>query len=198
MKSVRDWDKKRNATLWAKWTKQVSLGKNGGTGGDNYVTAICGQPMPTPRTAPTLKGWTFGGYWNTVRADVKGNPLGKQYYGANMQSIRSCDKGVPEKLWAKWTVRVNLGKNGGSGGDSYVTVTRNQPFPKRTMPKKSGYAFGGYWISSANLIGQCYNTDGTGTESMRWLTGGNPTIWALWTKPSDSVQFKTLDFNCDL
>ena len=181
MNSVRAWDKKRDATLWAKWTKKVTLGKNGGTGGDNYVTVICGQPMPTPRTSPTLKGWTFGGYWSTVRADAEGNPLGKQYYGANMQSVRSCGPGAPETLWAKWNVRVNLGKNGGAGGDNYVTVTMNQPFPQRTMPRKPGSSFAGYWISSVNMIGQCYDPDGAGTESMRWSTGGNPTIWALWT-----------------
>ena len=31
---------------------RVTFGKNGGTGGDNYVTATEGQLMPTPRTAP--------------------------------------------------------------------------------------------------------------------------------------------------
>ena len=181
MNSVRTWDKKHNATLWAKWTKKVTLGKNSGTGGDNYVVATFGQSMPTPRTAPTLKGWTFGGYWDTVAADVKGNPVGKQYYGADMSSVRTCGKTTPGTLWAKWTVRVALGKNGGTGGDDYVTATRGRTFPRRTMPKIAGCTFGGYWISSRGRIGQCYNSDGTGTESMMWLTGGTPTIWALWS-----------------
>ena len=99
-----------------------------------------------------------------------------------MKSVRAWDKTAPGTLWAKWTVRVKLGKNGGTGGDDYVTVTYNQPFPKRTMPKKSGYAFGGYFVSASSKTGQCYNADGTGTSSMKWSTGGSPTIWALWTK----------------
>ena len=161
---------------------RVTFGKNSGTGGDNYVTATYGKPMPTPRTAPKRTGWTFGGYWDTVAMDEKGNPKGRQYYDANMQSVRAWDKKGDATLWAKWTVKVTLGKNGGTGGDNYVTATYNQPFPKRTMPKKPGYAFGGYWMSSNNRIGQCYDADGTGTSTRGWMTGGTPAIWALWTK----------------
>ena len=102
--------------------------------------------------------------------------------------MRNSDKTSAATLWAKWTVRVKLGKNGGTGGDDYVTVTYNQPFPKRTMPKKTGYKFGGYFVSSSKKTGQCYNTDGTGTSSMKWSTGGTPTVWALWTKTSSCVE----------
>ena len=144
--------------------------------------------MPTPRTAPTLKGWTFGGYWDTLACDEKGNPKGKQYYDSNMKSVRNWDKTTATTLWAKWTVRVTLGKIGGTGGDSVVTVTKGQSFPKRTMPTKSGYKFGGYFVSASSKTGQCYNPDGTGTASMKWSTGGTPTIWALWTKTSSFVE----------
>ena len=190
--SAHVWDRKGDTTLWAKWVKpvtcKVTFGKNGGTGGDDYVTATTGQPMPAPRTAPTLKGWAFGGYWDTLACDEKGNPKGKQYYDASMKSVRAWDKTTATTLWAKWTVRVTLGKNGGTGGDSYVTVIRGQPFPKRTMPTKSGYKFGGYFVSASSKTGQCYNADGTGTSSMKWSTGGTPTIWALWTKTSSLVE----------
>ncbi len=190
--SAHVWDRGGNVTLWAKWVVpvacKVTLGKNGGTGGDNYVTATTGKAMPTPRTAPKRAGWTFGGYWDTLACDAKGNPLGKQYYDASMKSVRAWDKTSAMTLWAKWTVRVKLGKNGGTGGDDYVTVIFNQPFPTRTMPTKSGYAFGGYFVSASAKTGQCYNADGTGTSSMKWTTGGTPTIWALWTKTLACVE----------
>ena len=193
--SAHAWDKSGSVTLWAKWVAavqvKVTFGKNGGTGGDNYVTATTGQPMPTPRTAPTLKGWSFGGYWDTLACDAKGNPLGKQYYNSKMESVRNWDKTAATTLWAKWTVKVTLGKNGGTGGDSTVTVIKGQPFPKRTMPTKSGYTFGGYFVSASTKTGQCYNPDGTGTASMKWSTGGTPTIWALWTKTSACVELPT-------
>ncbi len=190
--SAHTWDKSGSVTLWAKWVKpvacKVTFGKNGGTGGDDYVTATTGKAMPTPRTAPKRTGWTFGGYWDTLACDASGNPLGKQYYDASMKSVRAWDKTAAATLWAKWTVRVKLGKNGGTGGDDYVTVIFNQPFPKRKMPTKSGYTFGGYFVSASSKTGQCYNPDGTGTASMKWSTGGTPTIWALWTKTSACVE----------
>ena len=190
--SAHTWDKKGDTTLWAKWVKpvacRVTFGKNGGTGGDSYVTATTGKAMPTPRTAPKRTGWTFGGYWDTLACDASGNPKGKQYYDANMKSVRAWDKTSAATLWAKWTVRVKLGKNGGTGGDDYATVIYNQPFPKRAMPKRTGYVFGGYWVSVSRKTGQCYNADGRGTASMKWTTGGTPTIWALWTKRSSSVE----------
>ena len=190
--SAHAWDKSGSVTLWAKWVKpvacKVTFGKNGGTGGDNYVTATTGKAMPTPRTAPTRSGWTFAGYWDTLACDANGNPTGKQYYDADMKSVRAWDKTSAVTLWAKWTVKVKLGKNGGTGGDDYVTVTYNQPFPKRKMPTRSGYKFSGYFVSASSKTGQCYNADGTGTSSMKWTTGGSPTIWALWTKTGSCVE----------
>ena len=87
--------------------------KNGGTGGDNYVTATYGAAMPTPRTAPKLSGYTFAGYWDTLALDAKGNPKGKQYYDKDMKSVRKWDKTSAATLWAKWTNKVTLGKNEG-------------------------------------------------------------------------------------
>ena len=144
---------------------KVTFGKNGGTGGDNYVTATYGQPMPTPRTAPTLSGYTFGGYWDTLALDEKGNPKGKQYYDANMKSVRAWDKTSATTLWAKWTNKVTLGKNGGTGGDNYVTCTKGQPMPKRTMPTKSGYVFDGYWTTTGTGGVKYYNADGTSAHA---------------------------------
>ena len=166
MKSVRAWDKTANTTLWAKWEQasvsvKVTFGKNGGTGGDNHVTATTGKPMPTPRTAPTLSGYTFGGYWDTLALDANGNPKGKQYYDANMKSVRNWDKTSEATLWAKWTNKVTFGKNGGTGGDNYVTCTKGQPMPKRTMPTKAGYVFDGYWNTTGAGGVKYYNADGT-------------------------------------
>ena len=162
-------------------TYKVTFGKNGGTGGDNYVTATYGAAMPTPRTAPTLSGWTFGGYWDTLALDEKGTPKGKQYYDASMKSVRAWDKTSATTLWAKWTNKVTFGKNGGTGGDSYVTCTKGQPMPKRTMPTKSGYVFDGYWTTTGAGGVKYYNADGTSARA--WDKGGSVTLWAKWVKP---------------
>ena len=91
-------------------TCKVTLGKNGGTDGDDCVTVTFGKPMPTLRTTPKRTFWTFDGYWDTVKTDENGNPIGKQYYDANMKSVRNWDKKGPATLWAKWTSNFSLGK----------------------------------------------------------------------------------------
>jgi len=90
---------------YAHWTDaaatcKVTFGKNGGTGGSDSVSAVSGQAMPAA-TAPTLSGWTFGGYWDTLALDEKGNAKGKQYYDASMKSVRAWDKNGTATLWAK-------------------------------------------------------------------------------------------------
>ena len=174
MKSVRNWDKQGAATLWAKWTARVTLGKNGGTGGDDYVTAIDGQPLPMSRIAPKKAGWTFAGYWDTLK------PGGNQYYDANMKGVRIVANSSPISLWAKWTNRVTLEKNGGTGGDSYVTVTEGQPMPTpRTAPKKNGRTFAGYWDTLKPGGKQYYDAY---MKSVRTVVKTAPArLWARWT-----------------
>ncbi len=155
-------------------TSLVTLGKNGGTGGDASVTCTKGQPMPKC-TVPTMRGYTFDGHWTTVNAG------GVKYYNADGTSAHVWDKSGSVTLWAKWTCLVKLGKNGGKGGGgSYVIATRGQPLPDVVPPKRPGYAFGGYWTSSSKQVGKWINADGTATDA-RWMSGGTPSIFALWT-----------------
>ena len=255
-----------NVTLYAKWTVKtykVTLGKNGGSGGDDFVMAIYGQPMPTSRPAPTRTGYAFGGYFDTT------GPNGKQYYGANMNSVRNWDKTAATTLWAKWTAhtyevafnanggsgempdilmtydvstnltlnaftkvgytfagwatspngevayadgasvknlasgqgttvnlyavwvanayRVTFGKNGGSGGDNYVTVTYDRPMPTpRTAPTRAGYAFGGYYDTTTGPNGKQYYD--AGMNSVRnWDKTAATTLWAKWTANTYTV-----------
>jgi len=174
--AVRNWDKTGNAALWAKWTARVEFGKNGGTGGDDYVTVESGKPMPT-RSMPKRTGYAFGGYWDTL------NSGGKQYYAANGTSMRNFDKaGGNTKFWAKWTARtykVTLGANGGKGGDGYVTATYGQCLPKRTMPKRSGWTFAGYWDTLKPGGKMYYDANGNGVRGLD--VAGNITLWAKWT-----------------
>ena len=69
-----------------------------------------------------------------VKTDADGNPLGKQYYDANMKSVRNWDKKTATTLWAKWTNKVTFGKNGGTGGSDMVQATKGQPMPAATAP----------------------------------------------------------------
>ena len=152
----------------------VCLDGNSGTGGTKKVSAVYGEQLPKI-AVPIKEGWLFDGYWTTVRDG------GVQYYKADGTSARTWDKRSDMTLWAKWICYVKLGKNGGSGGNNYVTATFGQPLPALTPPRKNGSLFGGYWMSANQKKGKCYNADGSAT-AMKWMHGGSPIIWALWTR----------------
>ena len=106
LKSVRNFDKQGDYTLYANWkarTTSVTLDPQGGQNGTTQVTATYAKAMPTGENvvAPTRAGYTFGGYFSSV------NGKGTQYYNADMTSKRNWNKEAEEMtLYAKWTPDV--------------------------------------------------------------------------------------------
>ena len=106
LKSVRNFDKQEDYTLYANWkarTTTVTLDPQGGQNGTAQVTTTYGKAMPTGENivAPTRAGYTFGGYFSSV------NGKGTQYYNTDMTSKRSWNKEAEEMtLYAKWTPDV--------------------------------------------------------------------------------------------
>ena len=89
--------KSDSITLTAKWTLMqfdVTLNKQGGTGGDDGVVAIYGDAMPTA-TMPTRTGYNFLGYFDETSG-------GKQYYNADGSSATTFDKTEDSTLYAQW------------------------------------------------------------------------------------------------
>ncbi len=89
-----------------KWT--VTLGKAGGEGGTDSVTAIFDQPMPDA-TAPTKEGELFDGYFSGP------NGSGTKYYTASMESARNWDIAAHTQLIANWRP-WQIGETGPAGG----------------------------------------------------------------------------------
>lgn len=73
----------------------ITFNKDGGSGGSSSVSAKKGQSMPYA-TAPTKKGYTFGGYYTSR------NGQGTKYYSDSMSSSRSWDKTTNVTLYAYW------------------------------------------------------------------------------------------------
>ena len=94
---VRAWDRGDGATLWAKWTCLVKLGKNGGNGGGSYVMATRGQPLPDV-VPPKRPGFAFGGYWTS-----SGKLTGK-WINADGTATDACWMlGGTPSIYALWT-----------------------------------------------------------------------------------------------
>jgi len=156
-------------------TSLVTFGKNGGTGGAATYTATYGARMGTI-SVPTRAGYTFDGYWTSVKAG------GVQYFDAKGNPLKKWDRKNAITLWAKWTAiqyKLTFGKNGGTGGDNWVTVTYGAKPHNVTVPKKPGYAFGGYWTTTGAGGVQYFSSSGVAQRP--WNQLKNITLWAKWT-----------------
>lgn len=148
-------------------------------------------------TLPTLKGYTFGGYW-AGRSET--NVGGESFYvGTGIQAIDS--KGNSKKnhdsfedmtLYASWqpiTYTISYNANGGSGSMSSDT---NRSYDvsyrlKANTYTRDGYTFSG-WAKSASSTAIAY-VDGAKVSNLSSTNGTVVNLYALWTKiptPSDS------------
>lgn len=209
MKSVRNYDKAENFTLYANWQAHKSTVVFDPQGGNNYgatrVTATYDAAMPTEGVqAPQRQGYTFGGYYSEA------NGQGTQYYTANMTSARTWN--IDERLlnpqvtevtlYAKWianTYTVTLDPQGGTGGSTSVTATYGQKLPSGLIaPTKLGYEFKGYYSNEnqeyAESQGQdyggkqYYDKDMVGVADWDYTYIG-VTLYAHWAPKTYIVTF---------
>ena len=171
------WNNTRTYTLYAKWTVNtydVTLDKQGGSGGTESITATYGQ-TPQSIEVPTLTGYTFGGYWTSP------NGGGGQYYNADGTPTHVWNNTRTYTLYAKWTVNtynVMLDPQGGSGGATNVFATYGQMPPAVEVPTRGGDIFDGYWTAPNGGGGQYFGADGTPTRT--WNNTKTYTLYAKW------------------
>jgi len=119
LSSVKNWDKKEGATLYAQWTLipppagsfVITFNASGGTGGPTTVVAEYGKAMPAltaqaPTKAgdyfsgnPAEGGWFFQGYYDRQDSATAAS-VGKQYYDADLKPIGNWDKQADTTLYA--------------------------------------------------------------------------------------------------
>ena len=117
----------------------ITFNKDGGSGGSSSVSAQKGQSMPYA-TAPTKKGYTFGGYYTSR------NGQGTKYYSDSMSSSRSWDKTKNVTLYAYWIEDDNGIKLTSSNFKTYFNFS-----------------------SSCSVTRSSYNSYGTATYSFFYI-----------------------------
>ena len=203
--TTRTWNYSGDKTLLANWTKTVSLNANGGTAGSlASLTAGIGRPLGQKCTqvasnnsdypirslfnvgitdksdwAPTRTGYTFAGYWSTSASSGGTCWIDKDGVGEKATSA------IPSTLYARWTPNtytVSFDANGGSGGQSAdVTVIYDSAMPtiSTTKPTRAGYAFGGWYDTSAASGGTQYYT-AAGASVRTWKKTADAKLYARW------------------
>jgi uncharacterized repeat protein (TIGR02543 family) len=93
-------------TLFAQWSQSytITLNKNSGTDGTSTLTVANNQPMPSDATAPSRRGFFFGGYYTAT------NGGGTQYFDSDMTPKLNYPLTTNTTLYAKWTAYITLAK----------------------------------------------------------------------------------------
>lgn len=185
---------------------QITLNKQGGSGGTNYLYGGKSGYSPSKSaydnwfalntnanpantsyiTPPTRKGYAFEGYYTGTNGTGTQIISSNGYFNHTTLSNTFSSNGT---LYAKWRVLQNtytLDKNGGSGGQSSVVVNQYATLPTlSSLPTKTGYAFTGYWteklepnqVHAENNLR--YKPDGTSTF-VNELYNTPVTLYAGW------------------
>ena len=158
-------------TLYDYWeanTIKLTLNKNGGSGGTDYVwykyntnkfysDSACTNQI-TSITRPTRAGYTFKGYQGDGTCGGNPNESYIAYSNTEFASDLCSDiykNATLNAVWEANTIKLTLNKNGGSGGTDYVWYKYNtnkfysdsactNQITSITRPTRAGYTFKGY------------------------------------------------------
>ena len=111
MVSRSNWDKDSDYTLKAKWKQgevafyKVTLNKNGGSGGSDFVMSVDGE-LDGNAAAPFREGYVFLGYYNTGDGDIE---TAIQYLvppttGEFLRAVKLWSSNSDGELYARWQV----------------------------------------------------------------------------------------------
>ncbi len=184
------------STIYAQWSRPVTLVKQGGSGGSDsgaqiYSTTASNSNFPyrgvTPPTTPpggASSGWTFLGYcdydptsnpagsvYQLIKSD--GSPTGRAYSATTLYAwwVKgvTLDKGHDKAVWganAKKTINALLGA---PLGYACETTANTESEVRSKFPNPSGLGAGGWAPSRPGYVFGGYYDSSTG--SIRYITG---------------------------
>lgn len=190
-----------NVTLTARWTANkysVVYHANKPSGASGNVSGLPSTAQwtydsnATLVAAPTLAGWTFGGWYRDAACTTKAGDAGKVLTKPNYST------GSNVTLYAKWTANtytVVYNSNGGSGEMSTSTHAYDQSKVLLTNAfTRHGWEFLG-WSTNSSATSPTY-TDGQSVKNMVAEANGKITLYAVWSlKVTKTYSFNTFEVN---
>ena len=215
-KSVQNWDKTSNTTLYANWEANgytLTMDANGGsitssdvwTGSgtkvtktvkynDTYDTYVNDKGEVKVGYLPTSSnisrtGYTFDNWWTS------GSGGSRVYTTTVMNSTSGAT------IYAHWTpniYKITLDKQSGSEGTNEIYLKYNTAWCSNssgtatitsiTKPTRTGYTFGGYYTDKNGTGTQIINASGSITGSKTYIASAD-TLYAKWTANTYSIVF---------
>ncbi len=197
-KSVRNFNRKSDMTLYAGWkikTYTITYNLNGGSNGQTGGLGVeYNGELPTiSKSIPTRSGYTFTGWY-----DNSDYTKGKEYYNSRCEAVRNYDKTNNITLYAGWskvvivqTYEVTFNINGGVGNvPRTVNAVLGNAMPSITSsaPSRSGYTFMGWYDNADYTKGTQYYTNKNVSARSYDKTNGT-TLYAGWKENIFTISF---------
>ena len=200
-----------NTTLYAKWTRIITLNANGGGSGSTSVTATYNCATLPSITNPSKTGYTFGG-WNTANdgsGDIVINTSGEflPITGWCDSQKRFTRTASGATLYAKWTQTVTLNANTanhGSGDNTSATIVYKATAKTSIThcTPATGYHLVGYYTAATDGV-KVLNADGSFASSAvtdyitngKWTKAGATTLYAHYEANTYTIAFDPNDAN---
>ena len=161
-------------------TYTVSYNANGGSGVPSSQTKLHNKTLTLSTTKSSRTGYTFKN-WNT-----KSDGSGTSYSSGGSYTANSA-----ATLYAQWTANkytVTLdNQSATTAGTTSVSATYGSAMPSITVPKKTGYTFGGYYTGTGGSGTQYYTS--SGASARIWDKTSATTLYAKWTANTYKVTF---------
>ena len=158
---------------------------NNATSSNNkhFVVTIDGVDVTKDlSTSETIRRYDL----TTTEHTIVVSGLGSSNNVLNGFSLRVAETTPPASQTA-----ITLSPQGGTGGTTEVTATKDEAMPEITIPTRAGYDFQGYFTANGGTGTKYYNADGTSAKN--WdKEDATFTLVAYWTAKTYTV---TLDAN---
>ena len=167
-------------TLYALWEKNdytIEYQGNKPALGSTYVDNLPGDTAckfdenVTLAAAPTLAGYTFGGWYFDSTCTRKAGDAGETLVLANLTT----EHGATVKLYAKWTAntyKLIFNTNGGELTETSMTVTFDSQFTTTATPTREGHDFMGWYLPDGSEL----------TMPTYWRYAEDVTVTAKWLR----------------
>jgi prepilin-type N-terminal cleavage/methylation domain-containing protein/uncharacterized repeat protein (TIGR02543 family) len=200
--SAKTWDKTSATTLYAKWTANTY--KINYAGGGTVSTKPTSATYDTTfnisnptKTGYTFAGWTASGLntntakYGTSTTNATNSWNGTTKIKATYFKNLTATNNATVTMTANWTARsfgITLnGQSPTTAGTGVVSATYGSAMPSITCPKKTGYAFGGYFTETGGKGTQYYTASCTSNKA--WDIASATTLYAKWTNVTYTIAY---------
>lgn len=170
-------------------SKYLNIYGDGHNGSKSRYYEVFGSSSGTDSNFQKFKINEYGNHYLTANGVYACYFGGSRFIGTYTSNMEFYSDFLYCKLYvAVPTNTVTLdNQSATTAGSTSSSVAYANAMPKITVPKRTGYTFGGYYTGKSGTGTQYYKADGTSAKN--WDRVSNTTLYAKWTTNTYTVKY---------